>query len=169
MVGKEFRDKRGKKKIWECVERTNSRKIVAVFAVTRKKEALLVKQYRFPHEKSVVELPAGLADRKGETFSQTARRELLEETGYRAGKIMKILEGPYNAGLTSDILAVFFAPNVQEEKITPADSDDSEIIELMKIPLSELVDFCSKKHKNFSVDIKILGSLKILEERKLIH
>jgi len=168
VVGKGFRDKKGKKKVWECVERITSRKIVAIFALTENMEVLLVKQFRFPHEKFVVELPAGLADRKGEAFSQTARRELLEETGYRARKIVKILDGPYNAGLSDDELLVFFAPGARKEKNSAAASDDSEIIELIKIPLSGLADFCLKKHKGFAVDVKILGSLKALEEKGLI-
>ncbi len=168
IVGRAFLDKKKKQKVWECVERVNSRKIVAIFALTKNKEVLLVKQYRYPHEKFVVELPAGLADRKGEIFAETAKRELLEETGYRVRKIVKILEGPYNAGLSSDNLMVFFAPDVAKAGGIVEMGDDSEEIELLKIPLSGLVDFCSKKHKGFTVDIKILGTLKMLESERLV-
>lgn len=57
---------------------------IAVVAITEEHRVLAVRQYRPAVEQYTIELPAGLVD-AGETPEQTARRELLEETGYEAG------------------------------------------------------------------------------------
>jgi len=168
VVGKEFSDKKGNPALWECVERTNSREIVAIFAVTKEKELILTKQFKFPIESYVVELPAGLSDNKEEGLEEVAYRELLEETGYKAVKLLPIQQGPFNSGTTKDEIVVFYAPNVEFVGFDAIESDDCEEIEVMKIPIDKLVDFCTTKHQDFKVDIKILATLKILEEKKLI-
>jgi len=56
-----------------------------VMPVDDKKRILLVRQYRLPVLQYLWELPAGRVD-AGETPLQAARRELAEETGYRARK-----------------------------------------------------------------------------------
>ncbi|MFH0713493.1 MAG: NUDIX hydrolase [Candidatus Micrarchaeota archaeon] len=55
---------------------------VAIVAVTPNDKIVLIKQYREPLEKEILELPAGVKDRGDETALQTAKRELIEETGY---------------------------------------------------------------------------------------
>lgn len=161
-----FVSKTGKKAIWQVAKRKRSRKIVIVFALTKKKEVLLTKQYRIPAGFKVIELPAGLTDKKSESYESAARRELLEETGYRAQKLIKIIEGPFNAGMTGDIAVVFFAPDVeyaQEQNL-----DDSEEIEVIKVPLKSFVHFVTHSPKKVLVDLKMLGYLPILEKRGLI-
>src|SRR5215471_1174047 len=56
-----------------------------VMPVDEKKRILLVRQYRLPARRYLWELPAGRID-PGETALQSAKRELIEETGYRAKK-----------------------------------------------------------------------------------
>jgi len=56
---------------------------VVVVAVTEEQRVLLVRQYRPAVERYTLELPSGIAD-PGEAPAETARRELLEETGYAA-------------------------------------------------------------------------------------
>ena len=168
IVSKEFTNKKGILSTWECAERTTAKEIVAIFAVTKGRELVLTKQFRFPTESYVVELPAGLADRKNESLEKLAGRELLEETGYQARKLLPAHQGPFNSGMTNDELVVFYAPAVEYVGFAKVASDDTEEIEVIKVPLSKLVAFCTKQHKDFKVDLKILGTLKILEEQKLI-
>jgi len=167
-IGKEFLNKNGKKCLWECVEIKNIKGIIMVFPVTRKREVILVKQFRFPIEKNIVELPAGLLDKPGESPRLAARRELLEETGYKAEKLIFIGRGYFNPGITNNEIIFFLAPDITFVGFAGISSDDSEEIEVIKVPLKKLADFCLRKHKNFVVDLKILNTLKILEEKRLI-
>ena len=139
-----------------------------IFPLTEKKEVVLVKQFRFPIERYIVELPAGLLDKPEESLEMAAKRELLEETGYKAGKLITFSRGYFNPGITNNEIIFLFAPDVTFVGFNGVFSDDSEEIEVVKVPLKELVDFCLKKHKNFVVDLKILNALKILEEKKII-
>lgn len=168
VIGKKFKTKSGKDALWECVERPNVRGIVAIFVLTPEKEVILVKQYRFPHEAYVVETPAGLVDKDGEGLEESAKRELQEETGYQVDKLIYVYGGPFNAGMTNCELDVYYAPNARYVGFDGVHGDDEEDIEVIKVPLKDLVDFCSKKHDGFKVDMKILGTLKILEYKGLI-
>ena len=166
--GKKFYNKDGKKCLWECVEIKNVKGIVMIFALTEEKEVVLVKQFRFPIEKDIVELPAGLLDKPGESPEEAARRELLEETGYKAEKLIFIGRGYFNPGITNNEIIFFLAPDITFVGFDGISSDDSEEIEVIKVPLEKLVNFCLNKHKNFVIDLKILNTLKILEEKRMI-
>jgi len=168
IVGKEFKNKNGSKSLWECVELGNTGGVVMIFALTKKKEVILGKQFRFPISKDIVELPAGLLDKLGENPKEAAERELLEETGYKAEKLILASRGYFNPGITNSEIFTFFAPEAIFTGFDNVSSDDSEEIEVIKVPLKKLAGFCLKKHKNFVVDPKILSFLRILEEKKMI-
>ena len=168
VISKEFVNKNGSIGLWECVERIGSTGIVAIFATTKQKELVLTKQFRFPIEKYIVEFPAGLLDKEGESTKEAARRELLEETGYKADKLIYINEGYFNAGMNDSKIINFYAPEVKFVGFDNIQSDDSEEIEVVKAPLNRLINFCTKEHKNFEVDLKILNIFKILEDKKII-
>ncbi len=57
-----------------------------VFALTKDNEVIIVKQFRPGPEKIMLEIPAGSVD-KGEKFIESAKRELLEETGYKSNDV----------------------------------------------------------------------------------
>ncbi len=168
VIAKHFKDQHGGDHVWECVERKRTREIVVIFAVTKDREVVLCKQYRYPLDADIVELPAGLSDKEGEPLEETAKRELKEETGYLADEIHLVQEGPYNSGLSADKLAIFYAPNVTFVGKKEGDGDATEEIDVMTLPLDELVDFCTKKHADYMVDIKIPSTLKILEHRGVL-
>ena len=160
----------GKKMVWEIVKKKSYKRIVFIFALTKKKEVILEKIYRIPLEHFIIELPAGLSDKKGETEKEAAKRELLEETGYLAKKVIPVFEFALDPGTLSNRAILFFAPDV--EYMGRENTDDSEEIEVLKVPLGKLNKLVGKQDKSLlrgcPVDIKIFGAFYILKEKGLI-
>jgi 8-oxo-dGTP pyrophosphatase MutT (NUDIX family) len=160
-VRRHFLNTSGKKKYWEMVQRKIFGKIVAIVPITPKKEIILTKIYRIPIKKYVIELCAGLTDKKGEKELETIKRELLEETGYKAEKIKKIITGPYNSGLSETEMTIYLGINAK--RIQKPVLEDSEDIEIIKIPLSKIHSYLQNPPKGVLVDIKIFSILFLLE------
>jgi ADP-ribose pyrophosphatase len=117
---------------WEIVRRQGpaARGAVCVVAITPSDRVVLVRVLRPPVRASLLEVPAGLLDRDGEDAIGCATRELLEETGYRAGS-MEFLGGWYSsAGMTDEYVQAFLAA-VPEE---PEGEHDDEVLEVVVMP-----------------------------------
>jgi len=125
---------------WEYVERHNVRGIVAIIAVTDDRCILLVEQHRPALDARVIELPAGLVgDHPGqeqEDFALAAQRELLEETGYAAGRMELIFDGPLSSGLSSAHMTYYRAHDLKQ--IDEGGGDEMEDIVVHAIPLAEV-------------------------------
>jgi len=83
----------------------------AVVAVKDDGKIILVKQFRHPIQQAILELPAGKLD-KGEDPLVCAERELSEETGYKAGKIIKLGLISTSPGFCTEILHIYLAENL---------------------------------------------------------
>jgi len=115
---------------------------VAVLALDDVQQVLLIRQYRHPVGRLLWEIPAGLRDVSGETPWATARRELLEEAGYRA-RDWRVLADYYTSpGFTTERLRVFLARDL--EFVPEAERDfvpEAEEAQLLSawLPLDEAV------------------------------
>ena len=89
---------------------------VVVLARNAASEVLLIRQYRLPLRKRIWELPAGKVDGK-ETRLRTAKRELAEETGYRARRWRKLLDFYPAPGFCDERMTAFAA-----EELTAGDA-----------------------------------------------
>jgi ADP-ribose pyrophosphatase len=89
-----------------------------MLTVDRLKKILLVRQYRLPAKKRLWELPAGRID-PGETPLKAARRELKEETGYRALKWKKLVSFYPSPGYCAEKMTVYVATDLIEGEATP--------------------------------------------------
>ncbi len=86
--------------------------------VDSKGRVLLVRQFRLPAGRSIWELPAGRVN-AGETPLAAARRELLEETGYRARRWKKLLSFYPTPGYVTERMHLFLASNLEAGAARP--------------------------------------------------
>ena len=93
-----------------------------VMPVDERNRVLLVRQYRLPAGKFLWELPAGRVD-EGETPLQAARRELAEETGYRARKFKKIAEFYPSPGFLAEKMTIYLAKDLTAGEQTPMEDE----------------------------------------------
>lgn len=147
----------GRKTTRETVEH---RDCVAIVAIDVDGNVLLVKQYRHPIEKELLEIPAGGID-PGEDPETTVRREMQEETGYLPRNVEK-LGGFYSApGYCTEYLHLFLVTDLVSSQLY---AEDTESIRLLKIPVTEITDLISS---GSICDAKsIAGLLTYLEYKK---
>lgn len=81
---------------------------INVIALTEEDNVILVEQYRYGTEEPTLEIPGGMVD-QGETPLEAARRELLEETGYRAGSMESLGRVSANPAIMSNYTHCFLA------------------------------------------------------------
>jgi len=146
---------------WEYAYRTNASGVVVMIAVTDAHELILVEQYRIPVRNRVIELPAGLVgdtSDTGESLSTAARRELLEETGYRAASLEKLLTCPSSPGMANELITIYYAAGLTREH--RGGGDASEDITVHHVPLVSAVDWLAGRAAAGSMlDPKIYAAL----------
>lgn len=109
-----------------------------MMAVDEKKRVLLVRQYRLPAEKNLWELPAGKLD-AGEKPLQAAKRELIEETGYRARSWTKLASFWVSPGYVQERMTIYLATNLTAGEATPMDDERIEARWFARRELAEMI------------------------------
>ncbi|MGF1550261.1 MAG: NUDIX hydrolase [Sphingomonadaceae bacterium] len=145
--------KRGR---WEYVSRTGGIGAAVILAVDGD-HILLVEQYRVPLGRRCLELPAGLVgdERDGETAEDSARRELVEETGYRAATMTEIGRFHSSPGMTSESFLLLRAE--QLEKVGEGGGTGDERILVHRVKLAEAAKFIEEKRaEGVALDVKLL-------------
>ena len=107
---------------------------VAVVAYTAQGDMVLVRQYRPAIEGATLELPSGLVDGKDDAES-TARRELEEETGYKAGEMVHLGTLYSDTGRLQNRLWCYLARSV---KAIPGWKSEEQGIQAVLMPPAEL-------------------------------
>jgi len=151
---------------WDFVRRPDSESCVGILAITPKREIVLVEQFRIPVQARVIEVPAGIVgdeeEHRGEPLEATAARELLEETGYRAGNISKLIATPTSAGMTSEMIHLFHATDLSREHGGGGVAGEDIIVH--HVPLDELRDWLrEQEHAGKIIDFKIHACLWLAE------
>ncbi len=129
-------DPKSKFEIKRSVIRHNGSAVM--MAVDDKKRILLVRQYRLPANKYLWELPAGKVD-EGETPLQAARRELIEETGYRARKWEKLAAFYPSPGFLAERMTIYLATKLTAGDAAPMDDERIEARWYKKKELAKMI------------------------------
>jgi len=151
---------------WEYAERTNAKGAAIIIAVTDEQKLLLVEQDRIPVHARTIELPAGIiGDEPGtgdEAQAAAAGRELIEETGFEAGQIQVLTNGPSSSGLTSETVTLFHATKLR--RVGAGGGVAHENITVHEVPLTEVHQWLEAKAKaGVLVDPKIYAGLYFIE------
>jgi len=123
----------GQKSVREVVEHSGG---VVIAAQKAPDTVLMVKQFRYPIKKTVLELPAGKLE-KGEEPFPAAKRELEEETGYRAENWKKLGYINTTPGFCNETLYLYYASDLEFVGEHP---DDGEIIQCFEFKLEEIFE-----------------------------
>jgi ADP-ribose pyrophosphatase len=150
-----FRRRRG----WEYVEHRTAKESVMVFAHTPEGAVVLVEEFRPAVEAAVVCLPAGLVGDEGpEDPESAARRELSEETGFEANALQFLGRGPGSAGMSSEIVRFYYAPDVR--RAGPQGEREREEIRVHVVPVAGLADWTrAREAEGMLVDPKVWAGL----------
>lgn len=151
----------GERHHWELVERRTHGPIVAIVALTDDDHVILLRTFRVPAKRWMLEVPAGLMDQPGESPLDTAKRELLEETGYAAARWETLMRGPYNAGLTTDEIIYFIARDAR--RVQPPEHEALEAMELIRAPRLELANLLANPPADTLIDVKLYALLWFLD------
>jgi ADP-ribose pyrophosphatase len=141
------------------------RPCIAVVPVNAEGKLVLIRQYRHATGGMLMEIPAGNMDRKNETVEASVQRELAEEIGFQAGRLVRLFEGYLVPGYCNEYMHFFLALDLFPATL-PA--DDDEYIQVMTTSFDEARRMIREKE---IIDVKtalgIQMAREFLEEEKV--
>ncbi len=109
---------------------------INIIPLTKNREVVMVRQYRFGTEELTLEIPGGLADAEDPSMVEAARRELREETGYDSDQIIKLGKVSPNPAILNNTCHLFLAENVEQKHTQTL--DEGEDIQIELVPLDHI-------------------------------
>ncbi len=117
----------------DVVHHTGSAVIIPVHADGA---VVLVRQYRHPAERYLLEIPAGTLEH-GESPEEGAARELEEELGYVAGRLEKLSEFFVSPGFCGEKMWLYLATDLTQ---TSQRLEEDELIEIVRVPIAQALE-----------------------------
>lgn len=114
---------------------------VAIVPVDEGGRVYLVRQYRKPMEKMLLEIPAGKLE-PGEDPLECARRELMEEIGFYPQKMHKLTSYYSSPGFCNEKIHLYLATDLVSRK---APEEDEEYLEIISMPLEEALEMVASQ------------------------
>jgi ADP-ribose pyrophosphatase len=141
---------------WEFVSRTRGVSAAVILAIDEG-HVILVEQYRVPIGRKCLELPAGLVgdEQEGEEISTAAIRELEEETGYRAERMVDLGRFHASPGMSSEGFTLLRAEGLT--KVGEGGGVEAEDIVVHRVALAAVPAFvAAKRAEGLAMDVKLL-------------
>jgi ADP-ribose pyrophosphatase len=120
---------------------------------------VMIRNQRFAVGQELLELPAGTYE-PGESNEDCARRELEEETGYRAGRVEQLCQFYSSPGFTDELLVVFVATDLT---LTAQNLDATEQISVELMSYEDALDACLDGQ---IIDGKTIATLLLYDRRR---
>ena len=129
----------------------------------------MVKQYRHSAGKVLLEIPAGTL-KKGEKPQECAKRELVEETGYQAGRLKKLLQCYLAPGYSSELIHIYLATELSK---VARKAEVNEFIRVSKVNIHRIPAMIKKREIEDAKTLcgiltYILNHPKLLSKGKII-
>lgn len=136
---------------------------VCIISVDENNDVLMVKQFRVPFERVLLEAPAGKLE-KGEDVLEAAKREFNEETGYKAEKFTYMGEFYPSVGFLTEKIHIYIAENLTKDS---QHLDDDEFLNVEKYNVDKLYEMVLKNEiKDSKTVIAIMLLKNYLSEKK---
>ena len=110
---------------------------VCIIAINDHNEVIIEKQFRYPFDSVITELPAGKLDSSAEAPLDAAKREFREETGYIADSWTALGEYYPTVAYSDEVIYLFLAKGLHMDK---QDLDSDEFLTVKTVPFSTLLD-----------------------------
>jgi ADP-ribose pyrophosphatase len=146
---------------WEYAARTRGIEAAVILAIDTGRNGedhvILVDQYRVPLGRRCLELPAGLVgdDSEGESVETAAARELEEETGYHAERIVPLGKFHASPGMVTEGFTLVRAEGLT--KVGDGGGHEGEDIVVHRVPLANIASFVeARRAEGMAMDVKLL-------------
>lgn len=139
---------------------------VCVIPIFENGDVLVERQFRYPHAKVLLEIPAGKLDSKSENPLDAAKRELFEETGYTAEKYTMLGELYTTPAFVDEVIWMYLA-----EGLVSVDGkqhlDKDEFLTVERMPLDTLFDMVMNGEiPDAKTQVAVLKAKRLWDERK---
>ena len=138
---------------------------VAVVPVTEDNDVILVKQYRYPFDTVLTEIPAGKLDSPDEDIIEAALRELREETGATAETLTYIGDLIPSCAILDEVIHMFIAEGLSYGECDP---DEDEFLNVVKVPLADAVmDVVNGRIRDSKTQVGILKAALLAKDDRI--
>ena len=134
---------------------------VGILALDEQDRVLMIRQYRHPVARELWEIPAGLRDVAGEALADTARRELLEETGHVAREWRVLLDSYSSPGIITERMRIFLARGLEAADSGYQRQGEEKFLRTAWVPLAEAAAaaLAGKLHNGATIQGVLAGSI----------
>lgn len=139
---------------------------VCMIPIFENGDVLVERQFRYPHAKVLLEIPAGKLDSKNEDPLEAAKRELYEETGYVAEKFTFLGELYTTPAFVDEVIWMYLVTGLSR-KDDCQHLDEDEFLTVERIPLDTLCDMVMRGEiPDAKTQIAVLKAKRLWDERK---